>query len=97
MKKFFCIVIIIALSGCGIFEGTKKVGKDLSEDINFTNPLSEASRKEALSRARSDVNKARAEYNKCLERNNDNEAACTGEKEMYEKNTERYMELQKTD
>lgn len=95
MTKYFCIAIIIAISGCGIFEGTKQVGKDLREDVEIDNPLTEASRKEALSRAREDVTKTRNRYEKCLNENNDNESACTREKEMYEKSTERYMELQK--
>lgn len=97
MKKYFCVAIIIAISGCGIFEGTKQVGQDLKEDVKISNPLTEASRKEALSRAREDVTKSRNRYEKCMKENNDNESACTHEKEMYEKSTERYMELQKTD
>lgn len=95
MKKFFCIVIIAMISGCGVFEGTKNVGEDLAEDVNFNNPLSEAARKEALSEARYDVNRSRQRYQECLKRSDDDESACTAEKEMYEKSTERYMELQK--
>lgn len=92
MKKYAFLAIILMLSGCGMFEGTKE---DLAEDVKFDNPMTEANRKEALYEAREDVNKARRQYNKCLEENNNSESACSQEKEAYEKTTERYMEIQK--
>ena len=95
MKKYICIAVILSITACGVFEGTKEVGKDLADDVNVGNPLTEASRKEALSDAREQVVITRKIYNKCLEEHNDNESACTEEKAMYEKSTERYMQLQK--
>jgi len=95
MKKYLCLVFIILFAGCGMYSGTKKAGKDIAEDIKVENPLTEAGRKEALGNARENVKKTRRNYDECLDNNND-ESACTAEKEMYEQSTERYMQLQKS-
>lgn len=95
MKKLICLMIIVFSLGCGGYlDSSRQAGKDIAEQIGIDSPLKEANKREALIRAKEDVDRSRRAYERCLRDNNNDEAACTTEKRNYEESTERYIEIQ---
>ncbi len=65
--------------------------------INDNSPLKEAGRKENLTQAREDVKKSKKAYMKCMNENDEDVYNCVPQREQYDKDTDRYIELQRVD
>ncbi|MGH7885865.1 MAG: hypothetical protein ACRENO_09245 [Thermodesulfobacteriota bacterium] len=91
------LFIVLLLSGLVLSCGTVQKSKEFVKDNNplKENPLKEASRKQALSDAREDVLISKKEYQKCMEKNDQDVYKCVPEREKYERATDTYIEVQK--
>lgn len=88
--KFLTIIFIsFFLFSCSSLKESKEYIKDNS-------PLKEASRKESLAEAREDVKKSKKAYMKCMEQNDQDIYNCVPQREQYDKDTDRYIELQQS-
>lgn len=92
-KLFAAILVSVFCVNCGMYEKSKDYVKD-TEILEGVDPIKESSKNKSLAEARNDVRKSKKEYNDCLERNSNNEAACETQKARYDHDTEKYMAIQ---
>ena len=93
IKFFVFLITVLMFSGCS----TVDKGKEFVKENNPVkeNPLKKANKKEALTEARANVKKSKREYQNCLDRNSGDELSCEREKEVYEHDTDIYIEIQR--
>lgn len=92
-KLITALFVLFVVTGCGAFEKSKNFVKD---NAPGGNPLKEASNKDALIQARSEVVSSKKAYNSCMENNDQDVYRCESERERYDAATNRYMELQQS-
>ena len=92
MYKRFLLTVVFSfmIFGCSSIERSK-------EFMSENNPLKEASRKENLAQAREDVKESKKAYFKCMDENDQDVYECVPEREKYDSDTERYIQLQQSE
>ena len=86
-KLLLSAALLMLVFGCSSVEKSK-------EFMSENNPLKEASKKENLTQAREDVKRSKKAYLKCMDENDQDVYECVPEREEYDSDTERYIQLQ---
>lgn len=92
LRLLIVLVFSVLVLSCGAVQKSKEFVKD-NNPIK-ENPLKEASKKQALSDAREDVVRSKKEYQKCMEKNDQDVYKCLPEREKYDRATDNYIEVQ---